>query len=107
MCLAAFTYRSSIFTAHDCQRQHLANKVTKVSEQGWAGGGGGKKKIWQAHTQYLKEPVLEGGEREKADEESVMDKVKVQKKKGNRERGERNKTKENDTTKERWRAINK
>lgn len=96
MCLAAFTYRSSIFTAHDCQRQHLANKVTKVSEQGWAGRVGAKKKIWQADTQYLKEPVLEGEEREKADEESVMIKLRRKKKKkktGNRERGERNKTK--------------
>lgn len=23
--------------AHDCQRQRLANNVTKVTEQGWAG----------------------------------------------------------------------
>lgn len=85
MCLAAFTYRSSIFTARDCQRQHLANKVTKVSEQGWAGRVGAKKKkkdMASRHSIPQRTCVRRLGGREKADEESVMDKVKMQKKKG-------------------------
>lgn len=72
---------------------------------GWEGGGQKKKKdMASRHSIPQRTCVRRLGGREKADEESVMDKVKMQKKKGNRER---NKTKENDMTKERWRAINK
>lgn len=34
ICLGIFTYNSLSFMAHDCQRQRLANNVTKVTEDG-------------------------------------------------------------------------
>lgn len=68
-CLAAFTYRSSLFMAHDCQRQRLANNVTKVTEQGWAGEQNMASRHSIPQRIYVKE-----------------DKVKVQKKKKNRKR---------------------
>lgn len=56
--------------AHDCQRQHLANSVTKVTSQVWAGKRNMASRDATPQIIYVKMGGLRG-------EENMMDKVQA------------------------------
>lgn len=56
MLLTGFPSNSCLFMAHDCQRQHWANNVTRVTGQGRAG----RNKYGNQTLNNLKVSVLKG-----------------------------------------------